>query len=65
MEKGIGIAILPEHLLPKSHKLFTYKTKDLKTTEIFMSTLNYKKFPPFMERLVEIIKETPIPEQHD
>ena len=62
VEKGIGIAVLPEHLLKTEHQLKVYKTSDLKTTEIFMSTLNYKKFPPFMEALINIITSTPIPE---
>ena len=61
VEKGIGIAVLPEHLLKQGHKLEVYETKDLKTTEIFMSTLNYKKFPPFMMNLIDMILATPLP----
>ena len=62
VEKGIGIAVLPKHLLKNKHQLKVYETSNLKTTEIFMSTLNYKKFPPFMEALINIIISTPIPE---
>ena len=65
VEKGIGIAILPEHLLRKNHNLHTYATKDLVSTEIYMSTLNYKKLPSLIDKLISIIKGTPIPEQHD
>ncbi len=53
VQAGIGIAIVPDHVLDEKIKksLFIQKFSGPKRSEIFMSTLNYKSMPKHLKEL--------------
>ncbi len=56
VKSGVGIAVVPDHLLTPSDKLFQYSFKELEHANIYMTTLNHKKLPTYIKELVESLK---------
>lgn len=56
VKKGVGLAIVPDHLLKASDGLKTYDVKIPRTT-VFLSTLNFQTLPEPLKGLVELIKK--------
>lgn len=57
VKTGVGIAIVPDHLIKKEDKLLTQEVPGLPSSGIYMSTLNYKRMPERIKTLAEIIKQ--------
>jgi DNA-binding transcriptional LysR family regulator len=52
-----GIAIVPDHLIKKEDLLKTQEIPGLPSSQIYLSTLNYKKMPDRIQALVNIVKK--------
>lgn len=57
VRNGVGIALVPDHVLKKKEHIHCYSPKNCPNSEIFMSTLNYKTYPRPINELIHIIKE--------
>lgn len=57
VKQGVGIAVVPNHILKKNDKFFRYDVDDDKESHIYMSTLNYKTLPPYITQLIRVIKD--------
>jgi DNA-binding transcriptional LysR family regulator len=55
VKTGVGIAVIPDHLLEPKDKLYNYSFKELEHSNIYMTTLNHKKLPNYIKELVEVI----------
>jgi DNA-binding transcriptional LysR family regulator len=56
VKNGIGIAIVPDHLISKEDQLKIQEISSLPVSEIYMSTLNYKKMPERIKLLADIVR---------
>jgi len=56
VKNGLGISVVPEHVLPKSHPYHLLELPELPKSEISMTTLNYKTMPPAIAELSSIIR---------
>ncbi|HLW57412.1 MAG TPA: LysR family transcriptional regulator [Bacteriovoracaceae bacterium] len=57
VEKGLGVAIVPEHTLKPSLKLKRYDVKALNKQYIYLSTLNFKSMPTHIKEIIGLIKK--------
>ena len=57
VKQDVGIAIVPDHLLKKEDLLKIHEIQGLPTSQIFFSTLNYKKMPERIQALANLIKK--------
>jgi len=57
VNKGVGIAIVPDHTLDKGSNLKTYELKGLAKQHIHLSSLNFKAMPEHLKNLVDMIKK--------
>ena len=57
VEKGVGIAIIPDHSLSEASKLKSYELKGLPKQHIHLSSLNFKTMPEHIKLLVDVIKK--------
>jgi DNA-binding transcriptional LysR family regulator len=57
VKEGVGVAIVPSHMLRKEDRLKLYEVKGLKRPQIHLSTLNYQTMPIYLEDLIHIIKK--------
>jgi DNA-binding transcriptional LysR family regulator len=57
VKNDLGIAIVPDHLIKKEDNLKIHEMQGLPTSQIFLSTLNYKRMPERIQTLVEIVKK--------
>jgi DNA-binding transcriptional LysR family regulator len=57
VKSGVGIAVVPDYLITKEDNLKTQEAPGLPYSQIFMSTLNYKKMPDRIQSLVSIVKK--------
>ena len=57
VKKGLGVAIVPDHLLKPADNLKTYEVKGLPKSGVFISTLNFQVLPEPLKGLVELIKK--------
>ncbi len=57
VKKGVGIAIIPDHLLKPGDNVKTYDLKGLPKAGVFISTLNFQVLPEPLKGLVELIKK--------
>ena len=55
VKSGLGIAVVPDHVLKKNESLNIYKLKSLPNSDIYMTTLNYKQMPAHISELTSII----------
>ena len=56
VKNGIGVAIVPDHLITKDDQIKTQEISTLPISDIYMSTLNYKKMPDRIKALADIVK---------
>ena len=55
VKNNVGLAVVPDHVLPKQH---TFSVSDVtfnEKSEIFMTTLNYKSMPKPLRELTELV----------
>lgn len=57
VKSDMGIAIIPDHLIKKEDQLKTQEVPGLPSSQIYMSTLNYKKMPERIKTLSDIVKK--------
>lgn len=57
VNKGVGIAIVPDHTLDDKSPLKVYELKGLAKQHIHLSSLNFKSMPEHISGLVEMIKK--------
>jgi DNA-binding transcriptional LysR family regulator len=57
VKSDVGIAIVPDHLIRKEDKLEVQEVPGLPSSQIYMSTLNYKKMPDRIKVLADIVKK--------
>lgn len=58
VKNGIGIAVVPDHVLPKNHQYELMELPELKKSEIYMTTLNYKTMPAALAELAQFVSAT-------
>ena len=56
VRKGVGVAIVPDHLIAEDKNLKRYEVKGLARQHIHLSTLNFKNMPDHIKVLVQLIK---------
>lgn len=57
VRKGVGIAIIPDHMVEPEMQLKKYDVKGLSKAHIHLSGLNFKTMPDHIKQLVEMIKK--------
>lgn len=57
VKNNMGIAIVPDHLIKKEDQLKIAEVPGLTSSQIYLSTLNYKKMPERIQMLVNIVKK--------
>lgn len=57
VKNDVGIAVIPDHLIRKEDKLEVQEVPGLPSSQIYMSTLNYKKMPERIKALSDIVKK--------
>lgn len=57
VKKGVGVAIVPDHLLKSADGVKTYDVKGLPKTTVHLSTLNFQVLPEPLKGLVDLIKK--------
>lgn len=56
VKNDLGIAIVPDHLIAKNDQLKIQEINGLPSSQIYLSTLNYKQMPKRIKTLADIIK---------
>ncbi len=51
VKNGLGIAVVPDHVLPKNHQFQISEVTTLPRSEIYMTTLNYKTMPNHIKEM--------------
>jgi DNA-binding transcriptional LysR family regulator len=57
VKNDVGIAVVPDHLIKKDDQLKVQEVPGLPSSQIYMSTLNYKKMPERIKTLCDIVKK--------
>lgn len=57
VKNDVGIAVVPDHLIRKEDKLEIQEVPGLPSSQIYMSTLNYKKMPERIKALSDIVRK--------
>lgn len=57
VRKGVGIAIIPDHMVEPEMQLRKYDLKGLSKEHIHLSSLNFRSMPDHIKQLVEMIKK--------
>lgn len=60
VRSGVGIAIVPDHVLKKNESLNVYELPSLPKSEIYMTTLNYKSMPSHIKEIADMVQSTQI-----
>lgn len=58
VKNDVGIAVIPDHLIKKEDQLKVQEIPGLPSSQIYMSTLNYKKMPERIKHLSDIVKKS-------
>lgn len=58
VKNNLGIAIVPDHLIKKEDHLKTQEVPGLPSSQIYLSTLNFKKMPERIKTLINILKKS-------
>lgn len=56
VKSGVGIAVVPDHILEKGDSIKKYNHKNLPKSEIFLGTLNYQQLPKYISTFIDQIK---------
>lgn len=57
VKNGVGIAVVPDHLIRKDDQLKVHEVPGLPSSQIYLSTLNYKKMPLRIQALADLVKK--------
>lgn len=57
VKNDVGIAVIPDHLIKKEDQFKVQEIPGLPSSQIYMSTLNYKKMPERIKHLSDIVKK--------
>jgi DNA-binding transcriptional LysR family regulator len=57
VKKDIGIAIVPDHLIKKDSEIKFQEIPGLPSSQIYLSTLNFKKMPERIKKMADIVKK--------
>lgn len=57
VKEDIGIAVVPDHLINKEDQLKITEFQGLPSSQIYMSTLNYKKMPERIKIMADLLKK--------
>jgi len=57
VKSNIGIAVVPDHVLKKTDVLNIEEVAGIETSEIFMTTLNYKSMPSYLKDLIDFVQK--------
>ena len=57
VKKGVGVAIVPDHILKTADAVKIYEVKGLPKATVHLSTLNFQVLPEPLKGLVELIKK--------
>jgi DNA-binding transcriptional LysR family regulator len=57
VKNDVGIAVVPDHLIRKEDQLKVQEVPGLPSSQIYLSTLNYKKMPERIQVLCDIVKK--------
>lgn len=57
VKSGVGVAVVPDHVLKKGEGLNTYDFPGLPKSEIFMTTLNYKNMPLHIKEISALVQK--------
>jgi len=57
VKNEVGIAVVPDHLIRKEDQLKVQEVPGLPSSQIYLSTLNYKKMPERIQALCDIVKK--------
>lgn len=57
VKKGVGLAVVPDHILKSTDSLKVYEMKSLPKATVHLSTLNFQTLPEPLKGLVELIKK--------
>lgn len=57
VKSGVGIAVVPDHVLKKTDSLLVQEIPSLKSPGIYMTTLNFKNQPQFLKEILSVIKK--------
>lgn len=57
VKHDVGIAVVPDHLIKKEDKLKVHEMPGLPSSQVYLSTLNYKRMPERIQKLVDIVKK--------
>lgn len=57
VKNDVGIAVVPDHLIRKEDQLKVQEVPGLPSSQIYLSTLNYKKMPERIQALCDIVKK--------
>ncbi|MEI8346228.1 MAG: LysR family transcriptional regulator [Pseudomonadota bacterium] len=55
VKNQLGIAVVPDHVLKPGDGLKVYEMPELKKSEIYMATLNYKTMPKYLKEIAELV----------
>ena len=58
VKNGLGIAVVPGHVLGKEDQLQCYPLPEVKNSIIYMGMLNYKSLPSYIQEIRELINES-------
>lgn len=57
VKTGVGVAVVPDHVLKKSDSLIVQEVPQVKSPGIYMTTLNFKNQPQFLKEVLSVIKK--------
>jgi DNA-binding transcriptional LysR family regulator len=57
VKSNIGIAIVPAHLIKKEDALIVCEMPELFASQVFLTTLNFKKMPERILTLQKLVKQ--------
>lgn len=56
VKANVGIAVVPDHVLKKTDALQIEEVTGLDSSEIYMTTLNYKSMPSYLKNLTDFVQ---------
>jgi len=57
VKANVGIAVVPDHVLKKTDVLNIEEINTMKSSEIYMTTLNYKSMPLYLKDLTDFVQK--------
>jgi DNA-binding transcriptional LysR family regulator len=57
-ESGVGIAVVPAHVIPKDCKLEQYHLSPLDNSKLYLATLSYQHLPNYIQEFTDLITDS-------